>query len=278
MYTGPGISLSPSFNSYSNYNIAEIAARVVEEFRADNTSEEFYDEFCIENKENSSTQKVEVDEEAANSGSLEIEDKNDDDFDFAFVAKETEFSSPISADEIFYNGQIRPVFPIYKRGILLGNINIENENKNTENLGSTRAPKIRVPLRKLFIEERETTSSSSSSETDELDNLPPGTYCVWKPKAAEAARQCKKSSSAGSSKRWKFRDLLHRSNSDGRKDGFVFLNPSNRERERENDKTEKEEETPAVAASARKGDERRRDVVRFFAIVNGLSRNLHPFN
>lgn len=276
MHTGPDLSLSPSFNSYSNYNLAEIAARVVEEF---SSYEEFYDEFCIENKESPSTQKV---EEEANSESVEKGDKNDDEdeeFEFAFVAKEAEFSSPISADEIFCNGQIRPVFPISNRDLRLGNVEIENGNKITENSGSSKAPRIRVPLRKLFIEERETTTSSSSSETDELENLPPGTYCVWKPKAAEAtARQCKKSSSAGSSKRWKFSDLLRRTNSDGRKDSFVFLNPRNKQ---ESEKTETAKVTPpavaAVAPGTRKGDERRRDATGFFDIVNGLSRNLQPF-
>lgn len=275
MHTGPELSRSPSFNSYSNYNLAEIAARVVEEF---SSFEEFYDEFCIENKENSSTQKV---EEEANSESAEKEDKNDgegEEFEFAFVAKEAEFSSPISADEIFYNGQIRPTFPISNRDLRFRNVEIENGNKTTENSGSAKAPRIRVPLKKLFIEERETTTSSSSSETEELENLPPGTYCVWKPKAAEAAtRQCKQSSSAGSSKRWRFSDLLRRTNRDGRKDSFVILPPRNKQQK----KTETAKVTPpvmaAVAPGTRKHDQRRRDVVGFFNIVNGLSRNLQPF-
>ena len=59
---------------------------------------------------------------------------------------------------------------------------------------------IRLPLRKLLIEERE-TASCSSSEADELEGVPSGTYCVWTPKAAESPPgRCRKSNSTGSSK------------------------------------------------------------------------------
>ncbi|KAL0377424.1 UNVERIFIED_CONTAM: hypothetical protein Sradi_3047900 [Sesamum radiatum] len=122
-------------------------------------------------------------------------DNGDEDFEFALVRQERE----VLAEEFFYDGQIGPVFP-------------------------------------LFIEDREdhepdNPSSCSSSEADEMENIPAGTYCVWRPKAAEqpSPSRCNKSKSTGSgSKRWKIRDLLRRSNSDG-KDSFVFLTPKNRE-------------------------------------------------
>ena len=73
----------------------------------------------------------------------------------------------------------------------------------------------------LLIEERGT-----ASEANELEGVPLGTYCVWKPKAMESPpRRYKKSNSTGSLKWWKFRDFLHRSNNDG-KDTFVFLTPA----------------------------------------------------
>ncbi|WJZ88985.1 hypothetical protein VitviT2T_008236 [Vitis vinifera] len=72
----------------------------------------------------------------------------------------------------------------------------------------------------LLIEERGT-----ASEADELEGVLSGMYCVWKPKAAKSPpRRCRKNNSTGSSKRWKFRNFLHRSNSDD-KDTFVFLTP-----------------------------------------------------
>ncbi|KAK6123483.1 hypothetical protein DH2020_042772 [Rehmannia glutinosa] len=285
------ISLSPSFNSYSNTKLAEIAARVVEEFG----SEEFYDEFYFEREENSSAGRIEEEDEDAG---------EDEEFEFAFVTtRDSDLSSPISADEIFQNGQIRPVYPVFNRDLFLGRrVGFENENEKENvvpNSGSDKGPAVRLPLRKLFIEERETTmtvtSSSFSSEADdELDGVPAETYCVWRPKEDAAADgRCKKSSSTGSiSKRWKFRDLLHRSHSDGGKDRFVFLGPSNSGRRKENDEKVK---TPAGAGKVktlsptppsynRDGGEKRRsylpyrqDLVGLFANVNGLSKNLQPF-
>lgn len=299
------ISLSPSFNSYSNSKIAEIAARVVEEFEFG--SEEFYDEFYFEREDDSEC----VETETENSLVPE-EDSNGDEeeeFEFAFVNGETEFSSPISADEIFHNGRIRPVYPVFNREMFLDRVEFqqkhEKEEKRVQNSASEKAPTIRLPLRKLFIEERETTmtmtttSSCSSSEADDLDGVPSESYCVWRPKETAAAEgQCKKSSSAGSnSKRWKFKDLLHRSHSDGSKGNFVILSPSNSGRKKQNEEIGKE--TPVSGGKAkseaaaplphlrvynRDGGEKRRsylpyrqDLVGLFANVNGLSKNSQPF-
>ncbi|MCD7448395.1 hypothetical protein HAX54_041548 [Datura stramonium] len=110
--------------------------------------------------------------------------------------------SPISADEIFHNGQIRPIFPIL-----------------TE---------ISIKLKRRRIQSR-----------FDLEGIPPGTYCVWRPRSAEESPSelCKKSNSTGSSsKRWKLRDFLHRSNSDG-KETFVFLTTPFKKREEKAEKT-----------------------------------------
>ncbi|PIN15507.1 hypothetical protein CDL12_11840 [Handroanthus impetiginosus] len=294
MQAGPVISLSPSFNSYSNSRLAEIAARVVEELG----SEEIYDEFYFEREENSDY----VERERENSVPAKEDDDGEEEFEFAFVTRDSDLSSPISADEIFQNGQIRPVYPVFNRDLFLGHMGFQNENgkeNGVENSGSDKSPTVRLPLRKLFIEERETTmtmsttSSCSSSEADELDGVPAESYCVWRPKEA-AGRGCKKSNSTGSnSKRWKFKDLLHRSHSDGGKDSFVFFGPSNSGRKKENEERTK---TAPVAAGKlkapapphpsspynRDGVEKRRsylpyrpDLVGFFGNnVNGLSKNL----
>ncbi|KAA8540820.1 hypothetical protein F0562_024783 [Nyssa sinensis] len=216
MQSSPVLSLSPSFNSYSSGKLAEIAARVVEEFRAESESE--VDElFAFKSEEVSSQEKLQGEEVKDDN-----EEEEDEDFEFAFAGREPD-SSTISADEIFYNGQIRPMFPIFNRDLLLG----DSENENSVSSKPPTPSSVRCPLRKLFIEERD-SPSCSSSEADELDRIPSGTYCVWTPKATaeQSPGRCKKSNSTGSSKRWKFRDLLHRSNSDG-KDTFVFLTPSN---------------------------------------------------
>ncbi|KAL7219903.1 hypothetical protein ACSBR2_012880 [Camellia fascicularis] len=155
---------------------------------------------------------------------------------------------------------------------------------------------IQIPLGKLMSEDCN-PPSCSSSEADELDRVPAGTYYVWKPKSdtsavAESLERCKKSSSTGSSKRWKFRDLLYQSNSDG-KNTFVFLAPSNANSKKNNNKKASKRATKVKVAGRVKptvvgegvtvaqGRDRRRllmpcrqDLVGFFANVNMLSRNL----
>ncbi|XP_031106037.1 uncharacterized protein LOC116010679 [Ipomoea triloba] len=237
---------SPSTDRCSDNNLVEIAERVVEEFRAEQgeAGSEFSDgDDTFSGMESDETL---VSGEASEDGvgvEEEEEEKSSDveedfEFEFAFAPRETAFS-PISADEVFCNGQIRPIFPVHKRNLLIGEEEFLNGNCNSvavsnygvdQRISSTPQPvKPRLPLRKLFTEERETLSSCSSSEADELDGVPAETYCVWRPKPADdqlSPGRCKKSNStgsgSGSSKRWKFRDLLYRSNSDG-KDAFVFL-------------------------------------------------------
>ncbi|KAL2528871.1 hypothetical protein Fot_21472 [Forsythia ovata] len=163
----------------------------------------------------------------------------------------------------------------------------------------------RIPSKKIFLENREhDTPSSSSSEADELETLPPGTYCMWRPKAVESSpSQCKKSKSTGSaSKRWKFRDLLRRSYSDG-KDSLVFLTPKHKEEKSKEIENSKHSTTKRVSSgiggaksaaksasspheafyvqnrTIKEGDKKksylpyRQDLVGFFANANGLGRS-----
>ncbi|KAH0975520.1 hypothetical protein GBA52_017419 [Prunus armeniaca] len=226
--------------------------------------------------------------------------RTEEEFEFAFVGRDAH-TSPISADEIFSNGQIRPVYPLFDQDLLKQhndvvspeNVNGDADAVNKKNSKAATTPKQRrLPLRMLMIEEERETASCSSSEADDLENLPPGTYCVWAPPKT-------KSSSAGSSKRWKFRDLLYRSSSDG-KETFVFLAPSSTKRadNKNNNKddvvskkrigggrgvSQNEERFVMRSKAAEEGDKRRsflpyrQDFVGFFSNVNGLSRNLHPF-
>ncbi|KAM5572038.1 hypothetical protein ABKV19_012223 [Rosa sericea] len=300
-------SLSPSFNAYSSSDrLAQIAARVVSEFRQeldDAGLEDIDDLYDNNNDAQFSPPRLEAQQEAENDDVKEAadeeEDEEEEEFEFAFVCREGEApTSPIAAEEVFYNGQIRPVYPVFDQSLLLQNDDVDSDpthavNKDSEKSSTVTKPR-RQPLRMLMIEEEREAASCSSSEADDLENLPPGTYCVWAPPKASGkgggrsgggGGSCDKSSSTGSSKRWKFRDLLSRSSSDGAKDTFVFFAPATTTTKT----AEKEGRNVVVARKGKSskgvadGDKRRsflpyrQDLVGFFSNVNGLSRNLHPF-
>jgi hypothetical protein len=131
--------------------------------------------------------------------SLQQNDTVNDDFEFDFTFLSTE---PVPAGDIFHNGQITPTYPypLFDQSLLNGVVSAAN--------AETAPYRRRLPLKKLMEEDGE-----------EFDGVAPDTYCVWTP-------PCKKSSSTGStSKRWKFRDLLLRSHSDGKKESLLFFNP-----------------------------------------------------
>lgn len=301
MHSTSVISVAPSFTAHSSNNLADIAARVVQEFRNENGHDDIYDDLTDDGNQfyvPAGDQKLK-----------ENEVDSDGEFEFAVVRTQSH-SSPVSADEIFSNGEILPRYPLFDRSLLLDDDapNFDKVSDNS-NANSKPSPVVRVPLRKLFSEERE-SASCSSSEADDLDGITPGTYCIWKPKA-ESPERCKKSNSTGNtSKRWKFRNLLHRSNSDnhfsaGKDASVVVFNPVTATKKRA-EKVKKVEKTSKVAVAdgdddgetttipvtiennpankMNKGGNRLRsytpykqDLVGVFANVNGLSRNLHPF-
>ncbi|RZC86961.1 hypothetical protein C5167_030312 [Papaver somniferum] len=245
---------SPSFNSYTSDNFAQIAAKVCEEFVDDrvqlgleplqNEEEENHDDDDEIVQAQEEEKYDDPPEEHEEEDEEEEEEEDESEFEFSFLSGD---GIAISADEIFANGQIRPVYPIFNRDLLFaGGKDYDEDDDHTD---GSKQPKKNSSLRKLFIGEREEddghSCSSSEADVDELHNLPAGTYCVWKPKqqlsTASSPDTCKKSKSTGSSsssvsrsatataasvsKRWRFRDFLFRSNSDG-KDTFVFLTPS----------------------------------------------------
>ncbi|XP_057774787.1 uncharacterized protein LOC130993766 [Salvia miltiorrhiza] len=253
MQVTTALSLSPSFSSYSK--VSEIAARTVDEFDSD----EFSDECLLDERKTSAAQRG---------------DENEEEFEFSMTSRDSELPSQTSADDIFQNGKIRPVYSVFSRDFLLGRVKVQNEIGKENSVRGSVTPKIRLPLRKLFLEERETAitmSPSSLEEADELDGVAAVTYCVWPPKAAEAEEEgrCKKSSSAGcNSKRWKLKDFLHRSHSHGSENDFVDS--------KENEK--KSAETPAdggkVGAVAPphnlNGGEKQRSYLRYGHDLAGL--------
>lgn len=248
-------ALCPSFNSYSSDNLAEIATKVSDEFKLISNQNTFV--------------------------------QDDDEF---------EFSLELSSDQINNHG---PVFPIFNR-------NYKDNVSNNEEEAST----VRLPLKNLFLEENEeprlsSSSSSSESEADELESVPPGTYCVWRPKddVVSSPASCKKSKSTGSaSKRFRIRDLIKRSNSEGKASAssLVFLTPKkdkivDEKLRLDSGKAAGKLRAPASPASSahetfymqnramKEGEKRksylpyRKDLVGFFANVNGLGRAAKPF-
>ncbi|KAK6928341.1 Protein of unknown function DUF1645, plant [Dillenia turbinata] len=200
----------PSFSIYSSNKISEVAVKVI---RDHNRSTEYikHSEFKTEQNQGG--------------GDEEEDDGQDGEFEFTFSS---DFEKQ---NNILINSPIRPVFPIFNRDLVF------DDSKESDSVSS-----IRIPLKKLFVDDRD-PPSCSSSEADELDNVRPGTYCVWTPKSSvqPSPARCNKSNSTGSrSKRWRFLDLLRRSNSDG-KDSFVFLTPSNsiKKKNRKDETTEK---------------------------------------
>ncbi|KAL9227453.1 hypothetical protein vseg_003139 [Gypsophila vaccaria] len=286
-------TLSPSFNSYSSENIADIAARVIHELNISH-EDHYVDDFYPSIPQHDA---VLPDNDDDNNNNNEDDDDDDDEeseFEFAVLCGE-DTSSPISADEIFYNGQIKAVYPVF---------GYNNKRNNNDAALETKAASLRLPLRKLMSQDRErgndsvsSATSSSSEDAAELEGVPPETYCVWAPPATtntlEEITMKKKSNSTGttsSSKRWRFKDLLHRSHSDG-KDTFVFLTPAQNNTSTSKEKVaavngkfsyygggKKTEDVKMVKKGKKKSYlQYTPDVVGFFGNVNGINRTIRPF-
>jgi len=139
-----------------------------------------------------------TEEDTLRESSKQNDTVNDDGSEFEFNLLSTE---SVSADDIFHNGQIKPTYPLFDQSLLNGDV-----VSVSPVLPETVPRRRRLPLKKLM-----------AVEGEEFDDVAPETYCVWTP-------PCKKSSSTGSaSKRWKFRDLLLRSHSDGKKESLLFM-------------------------------------------------------
>lgn len=202
----------------------------------------------------------------------------DDDFEFSFVPRHTD-SSPVSADDIFYNGQIKPMYPIF--GVVPSNDAVLSFFPNDNNIAPT--PRRRLPLRKLMFEEGETAScSSSTDESVDLEGVAEGAYCVWTPNSVGSER--KKSNSTGStSKRWKLRvrDLLLRSHSDGKNN-----NKQEQQKQRDLFRIATKPQNGSVGTEQQHHVEQNKrksflpykpELVGLFTNANGLGRNLRPF-
>lgn len=192
----------------------------------------------------------------------------------------------IFADEIFDNGQIRPIYPTIFNQSLLFTATHDNDTSH-----------LRPPLKKLFVEQHKDFDSKSCDILKEpLNDQPSQNMTIVEVEALNEC--CKKSNSTGFSKLWRFRrDLKLRSSSDG-KDAFVSFNPpvpteSNKtkgenitvkKRKVGKNKTLSAHEKFYLANRMRKESNKQKSFLPYkqqllglFTNVNGLSRNLHPF-
>ncbi|XP_020599165.1 uncharacterized protein LOC110038618 [Phalaenopsis equestris] len=142
------------------------------------------------------------------------EDATNDDFEFSLMISDAETHPPITADEIFSDGHIRPIYPAIAK----------------TPCAFKEKPR-RPQLIQLLMEESNwSISEASSSFVDELEGVTPGTYCLWPQDRSQGSFH--KCCSTQSLFRWWIRDPgFRRSNSDGRK--IVFLAAEERKRSTE---------------------------------------------
>ncbi|KAF1861602.1 hypothetical protein Lal_00025985 [Lupinus albus] len=209
----------------------------------------------------------------------EEEEEEEEEFTFMFTSPD---GSPISADDVFENGQIRPVFPVFDQNILFTD-------------GNDGASGIRSPIKKVFVHKIDNSPLSTAAESSKSGPELPTTadsYCEWTPKSAV------KSNSTGFSKLWRFKEHMLRSNSDG-KDTFVLIQPAAAKAEKARSgevrnvvvKKVKGKTTSSSAHEknyvmyrAKKENEKhksylpyKQDLFGFFANANGFTRNVHPY-
>lgn len=208
--------------------------------------------------------------------------ENFEEQEFSFAGTDAQ-GTLVFADEIFDNGQIRPIFPAFDQSLLF------------ESASSVAASPLRPPLRKLLVEHHYSfCSKGKSGVLREPSNEPSLNMTLVE--VDPSNEHCKKSNSTGFSKLWRFRrDLKLRSNSDCR-DAFVFFNPpmppkSNegnvhikKETGGKNKATMSAHEKLYVMNRKRKEGNKRRSflpyrqhLVGLFSDVNRFSRNIHPF-
>ncbi|KAG9152035.1 hypothetical protein Leryth_002284 [Lithospermum erythrorhizon] len=225
----------------------------------------------------------------------EGEEKEGEEFSFLCDGANT---SPISAEDAFVNGQIKPIYPLFNRDLLL------QESDFSEHFP------INPHVKKVFVEMKSDTSASHAHdvtfgpchEVSKTPGFSMNTYPITR-EMAQQPEGCKKSNSTGFSKLWRFKDFLHRSNSDGR-DAFVFLNNNHqttssshqttsfvKKKEEEKVKKNGKNKTTSFSAhevylkiKAKENDKRksylpyRPEVFGFFTNVSGgMSKNVHPF-
>ncbi|KAG9148904.1 hypothetical protein Leryth_022058 [Lithospermum erythrorhizon] len=131
--------------------------------------------------------------------------------EFSFTFKGSN-ESLIAAEDAFVDGKIKPLFPLFNQDLLLQDQYFE------ENL--THNPKVT----KVLFQMNKDSLNKDSLGNDEISlktHIVRAKAFLWIILGGEHER-CKKSNSTGFSKLWRLKEVVNRSNSDGR-DAFVFL-------------------------------------------------------
>lgn len=180
--------LCPSFNSYSSDKLAEIAAKVSDQYNRESRLNE--DEAAL--------------------------DEDNEDFVFSLV-------TDYSADGVILDGKIHPIFPIFNRDLL-----IDDDDEQITNRDSVSQTLRLPLKKFFLDETEATSCSSSSDADELESIAPGTYCVWRPNLVDKSPSRCKKSSSTGSiSKRWNLRHLLRRSNSEGKESPYVFLTPKN---------------------------------------------------
>ncbi|KAJ4916501.1 hypothetical protein Rs2_02051 [Raphanus sativus] len=204
-------------------------------------------------------------------------------FSFACVNAE---GSPITAEEAFEDGQIRPVFPLFNRDLLLF-----DQNDVVSATDDSDSESVRPRLRKVFVEDGEGKKAEEGSLVGAHCSWSSGTVAEASPRLAGRATR-RDSRSSG--------DLGISNAAVGDKTQSSSSRPAKltSEDEKKSTKTKKGKEKTTSSASAKKTKSAHEKLymrnralkeevkhrsylpykqVGFFTNVNGLSRNIHPF-
>ncbi|PQM41744.1 uncharacterized protein Pyn_11453 [Prunus yedoensis var. nudiflora] len=237
------LSLSPSFNSYDSKNefeYAQLSANFSSKLKIAGSGSDF--EFndtkpaALDNeKEKPEMEENESVQNADASGDCE---KNEDEDDFSFVCTNPD-GSPISADDIFQNGQIRPE----ARGGCAGAQEQEQFDGVVEAVESQRleAPEQQRRERRVRVPETPNSTTRSPKPSQETADNKSGAKIV---KTVEKVK--------GKAKKAETVSSAHEKH-------YVM------------NRAKKEEDKRRSYLPYRQG------LVGFFTNVNGLSRNVHPF-
>ncbi|PKA53868.1 hypothetical protein AXF42_Ash011348 [Apostasia shenzhenica] len=189
---------------------------------------------------------------------------NGEDYEFAFSIESDPGALPeITADDIFYNGRILPVYPLFNRDLMAGGGGGGGDASAEEEKLAGALDRFSLSYPKPDL--RSGSASSSSSISSEVEDLirarrtAPAYFSSVPRSAPQSPDRWRKSSSTGTSasasKRWRLRDLMvGRSRSDG-KEKFVVVPPADehetQEREMRYFVSPKPDTNSAAAAAAK---------------------------
>ncbi|CAA6661199.1 unnamed protein product [Spirodela intermedia] len=161
-----------------------------------------------------------------------------------------------NSDEIFSNGQIRPIYPLFTRVPRFDGCGFQNRGATDAGAADEAVKKpVRRPLRWLMMEDGCTLPPTSSSERDApLDDIPVDSYCLWTPDTHR-----KGPSAEYSSKRWLLRNASAEAKKETKKRGNLAAKES----------PEKHEKGNMIGDTATGCRRRRRPLAGFFPYVRG---------